>query len=39
MVQQQGAAQSDGNKAFSSSQQKATLENGRKSSSSDHESQ
>lgn len=37
--QQQGVAPSDGNKAFSSSQQKASLENGRKSSSSDHESQ
>ncbi|CAN6324421.1 unnamed protein product [Urochloa humidicola] len=37
--QQQGAAQSDGNRAFSSLQQKASLENGRKSSSSDHESQ
>jgi len=38
-VQQQGAAQSDGNRAISSSQQEASLENGRKSSSSDHESQ
>ncbi|OEL13668.1 Protein ENHANCED DISEASE RESISTANCE 2 [Dichanthelium oligosanthes] len=37
--QQQGVAQSDGNRAFISSQQKASLENGRKSSSSDHESQ
>jgi hypothetical protein len=37
--QQQGAAQIDGNRAISSSQQKASLENGRKSSSSDHESQ
>ncbi|CAN6299978.1 unnamed protein product [Urochloa humidicola] len=37
--QQQGAAQSDGNRVFTSSQQKASLENGRKSSSSDHESQ
>ncbi|CAL4915822.1 unnamed protein product [Urochloa decumbens] len=37
--QQQGAAHSDGDRVFSSSQQKASLENGRKSSSSDHESQ
>ncbi|XP_066387748.1 protein ENHANCED DISEASE RESISTANCE 2-like [Miscanthus floridulus] len=37
--QQQGVAPSDGNKAFSTSQQKASLENGRKSSSSDRESQ
>ena len=39
MVQRQGAAPNDGNKAFSTSQQKASLENGRKSSSSDRESQ
>ncbi|AQK66290.1 Protein ENHANCED DISEASE RESISTANCE 2 [Zea mays] len=37
--QRQGVALSDGNKAFSTSQQEASLENGRKSSSSDHESQ
>ncbi|CAD6212232.1 unnamed protein product [Miscanthus lutarioriparius] len=37
--QQQGVAPSDGNKTFSTSQQKASLENGRKSSSSDRESQ
>nr|CAB3500020.1 unnamed protein product [Digitaria exilis] len=37
--QQQGATQTDGNRVFSSSQQKANIENGRKSSSSDHESQ
>ncbi|XP_066376097.1 protein ENHANCED DISEASE RESISTANCE 2-like [Miscanthus floridulus] len=37
--QRQGVAPNDGNKAFSTSQEKASLENGRKSSSSDRESQ
>ncbi|TVU31498.1 hypothetical protein EJB05_23185 [Eragrostis curvula] len=37
--QQQGVVTADGNRAFTSSQQKAGVENGRKSSSSDHESQ
>ncbi|KAL6641533.1 hypothetical protein ACP70R_019714 [Stipagrostis hirtigluma subsp. patula] len=37
--QQQGVAPADGNRAFSSSQPKTGLENGRKSSFSDHESQ
>jgi hypothetical protein len=36
--QQQGVVASDGNLAHSSSQQKVSLENGRKSSFSDHES-
>ncbi|KAL6905412.1 hypothetical protein ACP4OV_003013 [Aristida adscensionis] len=37
--QQQGVVQADGNRTFSSSQPKTTLENGRKSSFSDRESQ